>query len=162
MARSSRLFIRPQNTQNTNRIHSAISVDIKKEICEYMLANLNTNQTSVASFFNTKYVGSSRLFIRPQNTQNTNRIHSAISVDIKKEICEYMLANLNTNQTSVASFFNTKYVGLNINRTTIIMQIWTSQAVAVGLPISDAILQQKGLEFAKLLNIENQLKCTNG
>ncbi|RHZ80242.1 hypothetical protein Glove_138g37 [Diversispora epigaea] len=61
---------------------------------------------------------SSRLFICPQNTQNTNRVHSAI----------------------IASFFNTKYVGLNINRTTInkAMQIWTSQAVAVGLSISDA------------------------
>ena len=42
------------------------------------------------------------------------------------------------------------------------MQIWTSQAVAAGLPISDLILQQKGMEFAKSLNIEDQLKCANG
>ena len=42
------------------------------------------------------------------------------------------------------------------------MQIWTSQAVVVGFPISDLILQQKGLEFAKSLNIEDQLKCANG
>ncbi|CAG8593719.1 144_t:CDS:2, partial [Diversispora eburnea] len=33
--------------------------------------------------------------------------------------------------------------------------------VAVGLSISNTILQQKGLEFVKMLNIENQLKCTN-
>jgi hypothetical protein len=42
------------------------------------------------------------------------------------------------------------------------MQIWTSQATAAGLPLTDMILQQKGKEFAKMLNIEDQLKCTNG
>ncbi|CAB4464111.1 unnamed protein product [Rhizophagus irregularis] len=42
------------------------------------------------------------------------------------------------------------------------MQIWTSQATAAGLPLSNSILQLKGIEFAKLLNIEDQLKCTNG
>jgi len=42
------------------------------------------------------------------------------------------------------------------------MQIWTSQAVAAGFPISDLTLQQKGMEFAKSLNIEDQLKCANG
>ncbi|CAB5309475.1 unnamed protein product [Rhizophagus irregularis] len=43
-----------------------------------------------------------------------------------------------------------------------VMQIWTSQATAAGLPLSNSILQLKGIEFAKLLNIEDQLKCTNG
>jgi len=42
------------------------------------------------------------------------------------------------------------------------LQIWTSQAVATGLPLTDMILQQKGLEFARMLNIEDQLKCANG
>ena len=56
-------------------------------------------------------------------TNLQKRKRTAISVNIKKEICEYMLTNPNTNQTSVALFFNTKYVGLNINRTTI-SKIW--------------------------------------
>jgi hypothetical protein len=108
-----------------------------------------------------------------------------------------MLANPNVKQAAVASFFNEKYPGSDIQRTTInktwkdqekwlsilttsrtshtfrqrtvqfpevdkAMQIWTSQAVAAGLPLSDMILQQKGLEFARMLNIEDQLKCTNG
>jgi hypothetical protein len=30
------------------------------------------------------------------------------------------------------------------------------------MPLTDMILQQKGKEFAKMLNIEEQLKCTNG
>ena len=42
------------------------------------------------------------------------------------------------------------------------MQIWTSQAMAVGLPLSDMILQQKGLEFAQKLHIENEVKCGSG
>ncbi|GET63130.1 tigger transposable element-derived protein 6-like [Rhizophagus irregularis DAOM 181602=DAOM 197198] len=33
------------------------------------------------------------------------------------------------------------------------LQIWTSQAVAAGLPLTDTILQQKGLELAQMLNI---------
>ena len=42
------------------------------------------------------------------------------------------------------------------------MQIWTSQAIANKLPLSNMILQQKGLEFAKMFNMENKLKCANG
>ena len=127
--------------------------------------------------------------------QKKNR--TAISIDIKKEICEYMSSNPYITQVNVATFFNTKYNYLNIDRTTIskiwqkkekwlniqassqnlqiykqrsvqfptldkVMQIWTSQAVAARIPLTDMILQQKGLEFAKKLNIENQVKCGNG
>ena len=42
------------------------------------------------------------------------------------------------------------------------MQIWTSQAIADGVPLTDMILQQKGLEFANTLNIKDKLKCANG
>jgi hypothetical protein len=41
---------------------------------------------------------------------------TAISIDIKKEICEYMLANPNVKQAAVASFFNEKYPGSDIQR----------------------------------------------
>ncbi|CAB4424350.1 unnamed protein product [Rhizophagus irregularis] len=108
-----------------------------------------------------------------------------------------MVANPNVNQATVASFFNTKYAGLDIQRTTInkiwkdrekwlavlsnsqtartfrqrpvqypeldkAMQMWTSQVVASGIPLTDGILQQKGIEFAENLNIHDQLKCANG
>lgn len=42
------------------------------------------------------------------------------------------------------------------------MQIWTAQAVFAGMPLSDLILQKKGEEFARSLNIEDQIKCANG
>jgi hypothetical protein len=43
------------------------------------------------------------------------------------------------------------------------LQIWTAQAVTAGLPLTDMILQQKGIELAQMLNIgENQIKFTNG
>ncbi|CAG8667797.1 9579_t:CDS:2, partial [Paraglomus brasilianum] len=43
------------------------------------------------------------------------------------------------------------------------MELWVSQAVAGGLPLSDQILQEKGLEFAKNFNIEDDnLRCSNG
>ena len=34
--------------------------------------------------------------------------------------------------------------------------------MAVGLPLSDMILQQKGLEFAQKLHIEDEVKCGSG
>ena len=125
------------------------------------------------------------------------RIRTAISLNIKKEICEYMQVNTDVKQGDVALFFNTKYQELNIDRTAVnkiwkdrekwlailpnlqtlqtfrqrpvhfpeldkASQIWISQAIAVGFPLTDLILQQKGLEFGKMLNIKEQLKCTNG
>jgi hypothetical protein len=130
--------------------------------------------------------------------QKPKKTRTAISNDMKKEICEYMMSNNNVKQGDVALFFNTKYKELNIDRTTITkiwqsrekwlavlstsqtsqmyrnrsvqfpeldkaLQIWTSQAVATGLPLTDMTLQQKGLELAKMLNInEDQIKFTNG
>ena len=41
------------------------------------------------------------------------------------------------------------------------MQMWISQAIASRIPLTDGILQQKGIEFAKNLNIHDQLKCSN-
>ncbi|CAB4404871.1 unnamed protein product [Rhizophagus irregularis] len=79
--------------------------------------------------------------IYPKKTQRTC---TAISIDLKKEICEYMVANPNFPELDMA------------------MQIWTSQAVTSGVPLTDGILQQKGLELAEMLNVEDQLKCANG
>ena len=43
------------------------------------------------------------------------------------------------------------------------MQFWTSQAVAAGLPLTDLILQQKALELAKMLDIEeDKIQFSNG
>ncbi|CAB4441110.1 unnamed protein product [Rhizophagus irregularis] len=133
----------------------------------------------------------------PIHLEKPRSTRTAISVEVKKEICEYIVANPNVNQGDVATFFNTKYQNFGVDRTTInkiwkerekwlavlstsqtphifrhrsvqfpeldkAMQIWTSQATAAGLPLTDMILQQKGKEFAKMLNIEDQLKCTNG
>jgi len=133
----------------------------------------------------------------PIHLEKPKKNRTAINVDTKKEICEYMVANSHVNQGDVALYFNAKYKNLNIDRTTInkiwksrekwlavlptsqtphifrhrpvqfpeldkAMQIWTSQAIADGVPLTDMILQQKGLEFAKTLNIEDHLKCANG
>jgi hypothetical protein len=134
----------------------------------------------------------------PIRLQKTKRTRTAISNDIKKEICEYIMSNNNIKQGDVALFFNTKYDKLNIDRSTVskiwqnrekwlavlitsqtsqtfrncsvqfpeldkALQIWTSQAVATGLPLTDMILQQKGLELAQMLNInEDQIKFSNG
>jgi len=43
------------------------------------------------------------------------RTRTAISVKLKKEICEYMMAHRNVKHADVASFFNNKYKELNID-----------------------------------------------
>ena len=58
-------------------------------------------------------------------TNLQKRKRTAISIDIKKEICEYIVANPCVKQTAVASFFNSKY-GLEIDRTTI-NKIWQNR-----------------------------------
>ena len=108
-----------------------------------------------------------------------------------------MSANPHIKQGTVVLYFNKKYSGKNINRTTItkiwqerkkwlivlsnsqnlhkfyhratqfselnkILQIWIFQIVAAELPLTDLILQQKGIELAQMQNIrEDQLKFTN-
>ena len=56
---------------------------------------------------------------RTTRLQKTKRIRSAISNEIKKEICEYVMANSNVKQGDVALFFNTKYDELKIDRSTV-------------------------------------------
>src|SRR6266480_2128698 len=125
------------------RIRTAISINIKKEICEYMQVNTNINQGEVTLFFNTKY-------------QELNISRSAVNKIWKNR--EKWLATLSNLQTS-HTFRQRLVLFPEVDKA---LQIWTSQAVAAGLPLTDMILQQKGLEFSRMLNIEDQLKCANG
>ncbi|CAH1767232.1 12292_t:CDS:2, partial [Entrophospora sp. SA101] len=126
------------------RTRTAISVKLKKEICEYMMAHRNVKHADVASFFNNKY----------------------------KEL------NIDIDRTSISKIFKDKDKWLNLVSDMIgvdkfrqhstrfpefvkAMQIWTAQMVSAGMPLSDLILQRKGEEFARGLNIENQIKCAN-
>ena len=51
------------------------------------------------------------------------KTRTSISFEVKKEICEYMQANLNAKQIDIASYFNRKYPNYNIDRSTI-AKIW--------------------------------------
>jgi hypothetical protein len=134
-----------QISETTKRTRTAISVKLKKEICEYMTANRNVKHADVASFFCNKY----------------------------KEL------NVHIDRTSISKIFKDKDKWMNIVSDAIesdkyrqrsvkfpefdkAMQIWTAQAVFAGMPLSDLILQKKGEEFARSLNIEDQIKCANG
>ena len=50
-----------------------------------------------------------------QISETAKRTRTAISVKLKKEICEYMTANRNVKHADVASFFCNKYKELNIH-----------------------------------------------
>src|SRR5208282_6412495 len=129
----------PTRSQKTKRIRTTISSDIKKEICEYISSNSNVKQGDVAVFFNTKY-----------NELNMDR--STVSKIWQSR--EKWLAFLPNSQTSQI-FRNRSIQFPELDKA---LQFWTSQAVAAGLPLTDMILQQKALEFAQMLNIEDKIQ----
>ncbi|CAB5373260.1 unnamed protein product [Rhizophagus irregularis] len=112
----------------------------------------------------------------PTCLQKTKRERTAINIDIKKEICEYMLANtgpgkpimeLDIDRSTITKIWQSRekwlttlsnsnifrYHSVQFPELDKALQIWMSQAVSAGLPLTDAILQQKGLELAQMLNI---------
>jgi hypothetical protein len=125
------------------KTHTSISFEVKKEICEYMQANPNAKQIDIASYFNRKY-------------PNYNIDRSTIAKIWQNR--DKWLAVLSNNQTS-HTFRQRTVLFPEFDKA---MQIWTSQAVASGIPLSDMMLQEKGLEFAKSFKIENEIKCANG
>ena len=77
---------------------------------------------------------------------------TAISIDVKKEICEYMTVNPDINQANVALFFNTKYQKLAVDRTTI-SKIWKERekwlSVLPNLQTAK-IFHQRSVQFPEL------------
>src|ERR1044072_3548696 len=135
----------PTRLQKPKKSRTSISIDIKKEVCKYMLANPNVKHGAVALFFNEKYNGKLNIDRTTITKIWQNR--------------EKWLAILLNSQTShIFCQRSTQFPELDKA-----LQIWTSQAVAAGLPLTNMILQQKGIELARMLNIgEDQLKFTNG
>ena len=128
---------------SVKRTHTSINFDIKKEICEYMQANPNIKQVNVALHFNTKY--------------SEHNIEKSTIAKIWQDWNKWLAILSNTQTTH--TFRQCTVLFLALNKA---MQLWTCQVVAVGIPLSDMILQEKGIEFAELLGIEDKIKCGNG
>ncbi|CAB4396105.1 unnamed protein product [Rhizophagus irregularis] len=127
----------------TKRSRTSISFEMKKEICEYMQANPNKKQTDIALHFNTKYSG-----------KNIDRSTIAkIWQDRNKWLA--VLSNFQTTHT----FRQRPVLFPELDKA---MQLWTCQAVTAGIPLNDMILQEKGIEFAGSLGVEDKIKCGNG
>jgi hypothetical protein len=130
--------------------------------------------------------------------QKKKQKRSAISQEIKKEICLYAKQNLDKSHNEISNHFNTKYTDLSLKRSTIskilkdkekwenlistenstkvfrersvkfphlekAIGLWISQVSAGGLTISDNILCEKARAFAQALDIpEKSLSLSNG
>ncbi len=103
------------------------------------MANSYVKQITVASFFNSKYD------LKIDRT-TINKIWQ------KREQWLSILPNL-----QILKIFKQRLFQFSLLNKAI--QIWILQAIAVGLPLSNIILQQKSLEFAQKLHIENEVKC---
>jgi hypothetical protein len=55
----------------------------------------------------------------PENPLKNKRTRSAISDDVKRQICEWAETNKNAKHAEIAKYFNEKYSDLEIDRSTV-------------------------------------------
>jgi hypothetical protein len=131
--------------------------------------------------------------IRPKPKQH----RSAISDDVKRQICEWSKTNENKRHVDIADHFNEIYPSLKIDRSTITkillqsdrwkavsaldstqtfrhkevkfpileraMNIWVENVTAGGVILTDLLIKEKAKIFAAAFNIqENDLAFSNG
>ena len=124
------------------------------------------------------------------------RSRTAISDDIKRQICEWAEENENKTQGEIAKYFNEKY-SLEIDRTTIskilsqrdkwkavieneisdktyrhkavkfpllenAMNLWVENVTAGGVVLTDLLIKEKARIFAEAFNIQDELTFSNG
>ena len=123
---------------------------------------------------------------------------SAISDEIKRQICEWGEANKNKRQADIANHFNEVYPNLKIDRSTVskilsqrdkwkaivntedsvktfrhkavkfplldqAMNLWVENVTAGGVILTDLLIKEKAKIFAQALSIqENELVFSNG
>lgn len=136
-------------------------------------------------------------FIMPPFRQQKQR-HSAISDEVKCQICEWGKANKNKRHVDIANYFNEVYPNLTIDRSTIskillqsdkwtaiintedssktfrhkavkflildqAMNLWVENVTAGGVILTDLLIKEKAKIFAQAFNIqENELVFSNG
>jgi hypothetical protein len=128
--------------QRQSKKRAQLSIDNKREICEYANQHSILNHADIAKHFNEKF--------------NFNMDRSTVTKILSKR--EKWL-NISTKQNP-STFHQRSVKHPKLDKA---MELWVSQAIAEGLPLSDQILQEKGLEFAKNFNIEDDdLRCSNG
>ena len=77
---------------------------------------------------------------------------SAISISIKHQICEWSKNNKNKKHEEIVSYFNKKYLTLNIYYNTVIKILAQSERWNFALEIEDSkeIYKHKGVKFSEL------------
>ncbi|CAG8758326.1 tigger transposable element-derived protein 6-like [Rhizophagus irregularis DAOM 181602=DAOM 197198] len=101
---------------------------------------------------------------------------SAISDDVKHQICEWSTANKSKRHEEIAKHFNEKYSNLNIERIQTFrhkevkfpalehaMSLWVENVTAGGVILTDLLIKEKAKIFAEAFNIqEEDLSFSNG
>ncbi|CAB5323547.1 unnamed protein product [Rhizophagus irregularis] len=120
---------------------TAISDEIKYEICNYQIKNPNISHENIAIYF--------------------NRLHN---INIKKPTISKILKDrerwlsITNNTSSTYRHREVKYPSLEQA-----LSIWVKQALSKNMILSDNILREKAKEFAQDLNIaENAIGFSNG
>jgi len=124
------------------KTRSRLSIENKREICEFARRHPNVKHSDMANYFNEKF--------------NLTIDRSTVSKILLTK--EKWLTNKQTS--NMFRLRSVKYPKLDKA-----IELWVSQAIAAGLPLSDQILQEKGCDFARSFNIDDYLyymRCSNG
>jgi hypothetical protein len=133
----------------------------------------------------------------PTRQSRTKQRRSAISDDVKRQICEWSKANESKRHADIANHFNEMYPNLKIDRSTIskilsqsdkwkavnvedsaqtfrhkevkfpvlerAMNLWVENVTAGGVILTDLLIKEKAKIFAEAFNIqEKDLSFSNG
>ena len=136
--------IRPFKQKQQKQHRSAISDDLKCQICEWSEANRNKTHQDIASHF--------------------NKICS--NIDIKRSTITRILQQKNkwkavTNTEESSQIFRHKEVKFSI--LDYAMSLWVENVTAGGVILTDLLIKEKARVFAEAFNIqENELVFSNG
>ncbi|CAB4490037.1 hypothetical protein RhiirA1_451356 [Rhizophagus irregularis] len=89
--------------------------------------------------------------------------HSAISDDVKHQICEWSTANKSKRHEEIAKHFNEKHKEVKFPALEHAMSLWVENVTASGVILTDLLIKEKAKIFAEAFNIqEKDLSFSNG
>src|ERR1043166_5295529 len=133
----------PDRPDRPKQHRSAISIDLKKQICEWSQNNKNKTHSEIADYFNKK-----------DSTLNIER--STVSKILKKS--EKWISV--TEEGSKEIF---RYKGVKFSELDHAMNLWIENVMANGNILTDLLIKEKARFFANALNIqENECMFSNG
>lgn len=131
----------PKNREKPKQTRTRVSDKLRKEIILYHQKNRSKSHSDIAEFFNGR--------------DGITLVRSTITKILQEK--EKWLAAAATNSGVIVRHRQVLFPAIEKA-----MQLWISQALSQGIPLSDMILKEKALSFAQSFDIGDALTFSNG